>query len=222
MTDNDIIKAMQCVIGYDASCSECAYQKALRFPSCRNMCAKNALDLINRQKAEIEKLNIELQAMRSAANSLKMHYEESQAEIERLNKECDELVEKIEQLLCNVTGDKLSKHTYPIEDMLCYADDYTNECCEEAVEEAKPSIKSEAVKEFAKKFEDRIEKRLESTYKAWCVVSDILVEESKMHISAERAVKKIRDRLNQYEPIGYSEFVLMIEKIAKEMTEENE
>ena len=56
MTDNEIIKAMQCVIGNDVSCSECEYQKALPFPSCRRMCAKNALDLINRQKAENEML----------------------------------------------------------------------------------------------------------------------------------------------------------------------
>ena len=56
MTDNEIIKAMQCVIGNDVSCSECEYQKALPFPSCRRMCAKNALDLINRQKAEILEL----------------------------------------------------------------------------------------------------------------------------------------------------------------------
>ena len=56
MTDNEIIKAMQCVIGNDVSCSECEYQKVLPFPSCRNMCAKNALDLINRQKAEILEL----------------------------------------------------------------------------------------------------------------------------------------------------------------------
>lgn len=56
MTDNEIIKAMQCVIGNEALCSECTYQKVLPFPSCRRKCAKNALDLINRQKAEIERL----------------------------------------------------------------------------------------------------------------------------------------------------------------------
>lgn len=80
MTDNEIIKYMQCVIGNDANCSECTYQKALPFPSCRMMCAKNALDLINRQKAEIERLNIELQSMRSAANSYKWHYETAKSE----------------------------------------------------------------------------------------------------------------------------------------------
>lgn len=56
MTDNEIIKAMQCVIGNSVSCSECEYQKALLFPICRRMCAENALDLINRQKAEIARL----------------------------------------------------------------------------------------------------------------------------------------------------------------------
>ena len=56
MTDNEIIKYMQCVIGNEVSCSECTYQKVLPFPSCRMMCAKNALDLINRQKARIKEL----------------------------------------------------------------------------------------------------------------------------------------------------------------------
>ena len=59
MTDNEIIKFMQCVMGNDANCSECEYQKVLPFPSCRMMCAKNALDLINRQKNKIERLKNE-------------------------------------------------------------------------------------------------------------------------------------------------------------------
>ena len=80
MTDNEIIKAMECVMGNDVNCSECTYQKVPPFPSCRMMCAKNALGLINRQKAEIERLNIELQSMRSAANSYKMHYETAKSE----------------------------------------------------------------------------------------------------------------------------------------------
>ena len=55
-TDEQIIKAMQCVIGNGVSCSECEYQKVLPFPSCRRMCAEQALDLINRKNAEIERL----------------------------------------------------------------------------------------------------------------------------------------------------------------------
>lgn len=63
---------------------------------------KSALDLITRQQSRIDelvgnndKLNIELQSMRGAANSLKMHYEEAQAEIERLNKENKNLLCKL-------------------------------------------------------------------------------------------------------------------------------
>lgn len=60
MTDNEIIKSMQCVIGNEMLCSECTYQKVLPFPSCRMRCAKNALDLINRQKEENESLKVDL------------------------------------------------------------------------------------------------------------------------------------------------------------------
>ena len=49
--------------------------------------AKNALDLINRKDAEIEKLNVELVGMRGACESYKMHYDKAQAEIERLTEE---------------------------------------------------------------------------------------------------------------------------------------
>ena len=68
MTDDEIIKYMQCVIGNEVNCSECTYQKALPFPSCRNMCAKNALALINRQKAEIERVEKEAKDKERAYN----------------------------------------------------------------------------------------------------------------------------------------------------------
>ena len=43
---------------------------------------QEVLDLITRQQAEIESLKVENQSLRTAGNSLKMHYEEEQAEIE--------------------------------------------------------------------------------------------------------------------------------------------
>jgi hypothetical protein len=52
---------------------------------------ENALDLINRQKAEIEKLNVELVGMRGACESYKMHYDNAQAEIEKLQALVDEM-----------------------------------------------------------------------------------------------------------------------------------
>lgn len=80
MTDNEIIKAMQCVIGNEMLCSECTYQKVLPFPSCRMMCAKNALDLINRQKAENERLEKELMKCKLEKEMLYQNVEEIKSE----------------------------------------------------------------------------------------------------------------------------------------------
>ena len=68
MTDNEIVKALK-------YCKDCSANLNVEI-----------IDLITRQKAEIENLKVENQSLRGAANSLKMHYEEAQAEIERLNK----------------------------------------------------------------------------------------------------------------------------------------
>lgn len=81
---------------------------------------KEALDLVNQQKAEIE----------------------------RLNKNYEELIYKTECLLCHATGNKFSKYTYTTQEMISFVDDYIQDCCDEAVEEAKEAVKSEAIKEF--------------------------------------------------------------------------
>ena len=47
----------------------------------RTSIVSKALDLIKRKDVEIERLNIELQSMRSAANSYKMHYEIAKSEV---------------------------------------------------------------------------------------------------------------------------------------------
>ena len=49
------------------------------------------VDKTDKQIFENERLNIELQSMRSAANSYKMHYEKAQIEIDRLQKNIDGL-----------------------------------------------------------------------------------------------------------------------------------
>ena len=93
--DEDIIKALKYCIDENVPCDNC--------PCWKNCCTleKDCLSLINRQKAEIyrykgaiktferdvsaayaeiERLGIELQSMRSAANSYKMHYETAKSE----------------------------------------------------------------------------------------------------------------------------------------------
>lgn len=99
MNDNEIIKALECCANWesDKSCEDCP-ANTYGF-GCANKRAKYSLDLINRQKSEIdeiqhkfvscnskkEELEIELKAMRGAANSYK-------AEVERLKaeQECEE------------------------------------------------------------------------------------------------------------------------------------
>lgn len=60
MTDNEIIKALECCsnnVLYE-QCVNCPYEKYLeKGHTCIIKATKNALDLINRQNAEIERLN---------------------------------------------------------------------------------------------------------------------------------------------------------------------
>ena len=57
MTDNEIIKALECLSGNstengETECAQCCFNSAY----CVMDAAENALDLINRQKAEIDRM----------------------------------------------------------------------------------------------------------------------------------------------------------------------
>ena len=62
MTDNEIIKALKCCSVHPMKCKECPYQGN---ECCTNAHRKDALDLINRQKAEIERLQKECEITRA-------------------------------------------------------------------------------------------------------------------------------------------------------------
>ena len=123
MTDNEIKKALEDEI------RRANYIESYYIDCVDIGVFQNALDLINRQKAEIE----------------------------RLNKDCEDVIYKLEYLLCNATGNKFSKYTYPIGDMVSYVNDYIQDCCNEAVEETKEAVKSEAIKEFAERLKEVIQ-----------------------------------------------------------------
>ena len=92
MTDNEIIKALEATASW--VCDECKFHGEMcDGDKCEKVIAENALDLINRQKAEIERLNIELQSMRSAANSYKMHHETAKSEA--IKEVCGEVEKKV-------------------------------------------------------------------------------------------------------------------------------
>ena len=77
MTDKEIIKALEGAILNAKGCDSKVW-------SIEIYKLESALDFITQQQAEYENLKVENQSLRTAANSLKMHYEEAQAEIERL------------------------------------------------------------------------------------------------------------------------------------------
>ena len=53
LPDSEIIKALECCVKETHTCLECPYTE---FGQCEFLVMKDALDLINRQKAEIERL----------------------------------------------------------------------------------------------------------------------------------------------------------------------
>lgn len=65
MTDNEIIKALECCINDD--CDNCPDT----FGNCEHNAMRNALDLINRQKAEIERLHSEVKEKTETIDFLK-------------------------------------------------------------------------------------------------------------------------------------------------------
>ena len=54
-------------------------------------------------------------------------------------KKYDEVVYKLECLLCHATGGRLSKASYPLWAMESHVTDYIQDCCNEAVEESLPA-----------------------------------------------------------------------------------
>lgn len=55
-TDEEVMRALECLTGEPKLCRGCPYDGTEHYPFCREHCAKDALDLINRQRAEIERL----------------------------------------------------------------------------------------------------------------------------------------------------------------------
>ena len=85
MTDNEIIKALECCIGNEGNCDICPQHSK----DCVDELMQLALDLINRQKAEIERCE---NIIRLADKTIK----KQSAEIERLAKGCGIITEEDE------------------------------------------------------------------------------------------------------------------------------
>ncbi len=103
MTDNEIIKALETCCG-DNGCFGCPYTKDYSCRLLRNP-IKDALDLINRQKAEIERLNYE--NLQTIASIKHLKAEAIKEFAERLKKETKGLIGAnfIDNLVKEMVGD---------------------------------------------------------------------------------------------------------------------
>ena len=113
MTDEQIKKALECCTKPYCNNNKCPlHQNTVNTKDCITQLSTNALDLINRQQAEIEKLNVELVGMRGACNSYKMHYDNAKAEIEVLKvdaKRVDKDLEELDRPLTEIRAEAIKE-----------------------------------------------------------------------------------------------------------------
>lgn len=88
MTDTETIKALECLSGINILCKECAYHKKFHYPDCRQEVAEKALDLINRQKAELAELKSENKILKDSNINLQELYEAERAKVANANEKC--------------------------------------------------------------------------------------------------------------------------------------
>ena len=95
MTDNEIIKALKLCMSEHMGCEDgCPYDtKKLTYSQCKLELSKDSIDLINRQRAEIERLRCSAIRNGKQIGSLIHHLEQSKSEAyrefaERLHQKC--------------------------------------------------------------------------------------------------------------------------------------
>lgn len=92
MTDNEIIKAWKCCV-INSSCIGCPYKK--HWVSCSSQCLdmrlEDTFNLINRQKAEIERLKANEEMAEGYADAL-VEYTKSEAYKEVVERLCEDRV----------------------------------------------------------------------------------------------------------------------------------
>ena len=108
MSNNEIIKAMECLKGYALHCKNCPYSPRYKFPLCQQKVAKDALSLITRQKAEIERLKRECD---------KAWEEHSEAELkyDLLFDEAEALIRRAKSEARREFAEKIHKHCTSVE-----------------------------------------------------------------------------------------------------------
>ena len=130
MTDNEIIKALECCknsLSEKDACGDCPLYEEEEV-TCITILSKNALDLINRQKAEIDILIRKKESLRD-------EIAEQQAEIERLKEENETIKSNFEcqQIVLGDFDEIIKKQAKKLK-----------------------TAKSEAIKEFAERLKEKL------------------------------------------------------------------
>lgn len=133
MKDNKIIKALECCCTDE--CEECPYYEQT---ACIEYAKQGAIDLINRQKAEIKSLTEKLEALGDPLQDAHYKIAEQQAEIERLNG-CVKSEDEVRAIM--------KSQMTPM----------VNEIVNEQFDKAVKLAKAEAINEFAEKFYSMID-----------------------------------------------------------------
>ena len=121
MNDSEIIKALECCYVLH-QCEDCPCDYDTNGKTLCNEVGANILGLIKRQQAEIDRLNIDLMAMRGAANSYKAHYEDLKSEnLETIkilktakSEAVREFAEKLKEYCDEIANQEWNKRTLPV------------------------------------------------------------------------------------------------------------
>lgn len=85
MTVEGTIKAAECLAGEKVLCENCEYS-GFPYPICSRLAAKDTLALINRQKADIERLQSMNQSKLDTIHDLRAEIEELKLEMSYMSK----------------------------------------------------------------------------------------------------------------------------------------
>ena len=98
MTDNDIIKALECC-PKDILCEQCPLNGK---SNCMNKLYEYALDIVNRQQAEIERLNCVINKIKDLVKGLRIGFDNEMEYVfdetlEKINEITDECYEEVKE-----------------------------------------------------------------------------------------------------------------------------
>ena len=169
MTDNEIIKLLECC--KKSQCSKCYYSK-----ECDGYTQVNyALDLINRQQAEIQRITEKFNCQQTVYADLSKIIKNQKEEIVRLEYENEILSKNADTAF----------------------QDGLNEAQDLYAEQIKDEIKSEAIKECAERLKEKVE-NVRKKYQRLCREQDEKEDEI-IEIHCKGIIKLINNLVKEYE-----------------------